>query len=67
MAKTKLNLKKLYKENDAFRLYVDKNIKSYGMTLEQAFDDAIIQSYAQYITQDNPKEVRHEVRKDCGC
>ena len=67
MAKTKLNLKKLYKESDAFRLYVDKNIKSYGMTLEQAFDDAIIQSYAQYITQDNPKEVRHEVRKDCGC
>lgn len=67
MAKTKLNLKKLYKENDAFRLYVDKNIKSYGMTLEQAFDDAIIQSYAQYITQDNPKEVKHETKQNCGC
>ena len=62
-----IDLEKLYKENDAFKLYVDKNIKSYGMTKEQAFKDAIIHSYAEYIIKDKPKEVKHETRQNCGC
>lgn len=58
---------KLYRESPSFKLFVDKNAKSYGKTLEELWEDKIVQSYAEYIMNDKPKEVRSEVKKNCGC
>ena len=55
-----IDYEKLYNTNKSFQLYVDKNCKTYGWTKEKAFKDKIIQSYADYVLKDQPKEVAYE-------
>ena len=58
---------KLYNTNKSFQLYVDKNCKTYGWTKEKAFKDKIVQSYADYVLKDQPKEVEYEIKQNHGC
>lgn len=59
---------KLYEESPAFKLFVDKNAKTYNKTLEELWEDKIIQSYGDYVlSEENNTEVRSEIRQDCGC
>lgn len=48
---TKKKLKELYDTNIAFKLYVDNTCKKHNWTIKQAFDDRVVQTYAQYIKQ----------------
>lgn len=76
MAKNEIKekrLEKLYKESVSFRMFVDKNCASYGYTKEFAFKDCIVQSYAEYVMNEQDeddyakKECAREYKQDCGC
>lgn len=64
-------MKKLYEESASFRLYVDRVCKSYGYTKEFAFQDCIVQSYAEYVMNEQDdyarKECAREYKQNCGC
>ena len=60
-------LETLYRTSTAFKIFVDRNCKSYGWTKEKAFKDKIVQSYAEYISKDKSKENANEIKKDYGC
>lgn len=66
-----INLKKLYEESISFKIYVDKVCNSYKMTKEQAFEDAIVKSYAEYVVKDQDdyarKECERESKTNYGC
>lgn len=62
-----INYEELYNTSKSFQLYVDKNCKTYGWTKEKAFKDKIIQSYAEYVLKDQPKEVEYEIKQNHGC
>ena len=66
-----MNLEKLYEESISFRLYVDRVCRSYNITKQQAFEDAIVKSYAEYVVKDQPEnakeECAREYRQNCGC
>ena len=60
-------LETLYQTSVAFRIFVDRNCQSYGWTKEKAFKDKIVQSYAEYISKDKPKENANETKANYGC
>ena len=64
-------LETLYQTSTAFKIFVDRNCKSYGWTKEKAFKDRIIRSYAEYVVKDQPqnaKEMKYETSRTCdGC
>ena len=64
-------MKKLYDESVSFKMYVDKVCKNYGYTKEFAFQDCIVQSYADYVLHDQDdyarKECTREYKQNCGC
>ena len=63
-------MEKLYTESISFKLYVDRICKSYKITKDTAFKDALVKSYAEYVLKDQPenaKEAKYEVKQDCGC
>lgn len=63
-------LETLYQTSTSFKIFVDRNCKTYGWTKEKAFQDKIVKSYAEYVVKDQPenaKERRYETRTDCGC
>lgn len=66
-----MDLQKLYNDSISFRVYVDRTCKMYGKTKAQAFEDAIVKSYAEYILNGEQPEIakerRYESKQDAGC
>ena len=65
--KVEIDYNKLYDKSTCFRLYVDKHCASYDKSKEEAFEDLLVKSYANYILSDAPQGVINEVKEDYGC
>lgn len=48
---TKKKMKEMYDTNIAFKLYVDKVCKKHSWSVKEAFNDRLVQTYAEYIKQ----------------
>ena len=64
-------LQKLYHESISFKLYVDKVCRSSGVSKGRAFQNKIVQSYAQYVLKDQDsyakEDAQREYRQNYGC
>lgn len=58
--------KKLYEENKDFRDFVDKNCRTYGVTVDQALEMCTVKEVGMYYSE-NKTTHKTETKIDCGC
>ena len=68
--KGKIDYNKLYEKSDKFKDYVDKCMIQYNKTLQEALENAITKSYAEYLIEKNDSLNGvgfKEIVRDCNC